>query len=96
MGETAQKITGRLKVVYTRSHSTFTCLGGKRSSGGTRLADASDRTPDRTPGGSTVESTGRTEPEERNLASADRVFIAVTEEQFEALAERVGTEVSVE
>jgi hypothetical protein len=78
--------------------------GSKRSSGGNRPADASERTPDRTPGGtsggstggSTVESTGRTEPEERDLASADRVFIAVTEGQFEALAERVGTEVSVE
>jgi hypothetical protein len=74
---------------------TLICLGGKRSSGGTRPADASDRTPDRTPDRTHGGSTGRTEPEERDLASAGRVFIAVTEGQFEALAERVGAETSV-
>jgi hypothetical protein len=89
----------------------FICLGGNRSSGGkrssggnrsssgTRPADPSDRTPGGTSGGSTGGpsggSTGRTEPEERDLASADRVFIAVTEGQLETLAERVGAETSV-
>ncbi|MCS4194360.1 hypothetical protein GGP50_002586 [Salinibacter ruber] len=83
---------------------TFICLGGKRSSGGNRTsggnrssggsqpADSSDKTLDRTPGGPSGRGSNRTEPEERDLASADRVFIAVTEEQFKTLAERVGAE----
>ncbi|MCS3648288.1 hypothetical protein GGP63_002890 [Salinibacter ruber] len=79
----------------------FICLGGKRSSGGRRSsggsqpADPSDKTPDRTPGGPSGRGSSRTEPEERDLASADRVFIAVTEEQFKTLAERVGAETNV-
>lgn len=39
------------------------------------------------PGG----STNRIRSDEHDLSGVDRVFIAVTEEQFEALAERVGT-----
>ena len=74
---------------------TFICLGGRRSSGGSQPADPSDRTPDRTPGGPSGRGSNRTEPEERDLASADRVFIAVTEEQFKTLAERVGAETNV-
>ncbi|MFB6248261.1 MAG: hypothetical protein ABEL97_06805 [Salinibacter sp.] len=43
------------------------------------------------PGG----STNRIESEEYDRTGVDRVFIAVTEEQFEALADRVGAEVSI-
>jgi hypothetical protein len=44
------------------------------------------------PGG----STNRITSEEHDLTGVDRVFIAVTEEQFEALASRVGAEVSLQ
>jgi hypothetical protein len=44
------------------------------------------------PGG----STNRIKSDEHDLTGVDRIFIAVTEEQFEALAERVGADVSLE
>jgi len=43
------------------------------------------------PGG----STNRIRSDEHDLTGVDRVFIAVTKEQFETLAERVGTEVNL-
>lgn len=43
------------------------------------------------PGG----STNRIKSDDHDLTGVDRVFIAVTKEQFERLAERVGAEVSV-
>jgi hypothetical protein len=43
------------------------------------------------PGG----STNQIRSEEHDQGGVDKVFIAVTEDQFEALAERVGAEVSV-
>ncbi len=44
------------------------------------------------PGG----STNRITSDEHDLTGVDRIFIAVTKEQFEALAERVGAEVNLE
>jgi hypothetical protein len=44
------------------------------------------------PGG----STNRIKSDEHDLTGVDRVFIAVTKEQFEALAERVGADVNIE
>ncbi len=44
------------------------------------------------PGG----STNRIKSDEHDLTGVDRIFIAVTEEQFEALAERVGADVNLE
>jgi hypothetical protein len=44
------------------------------------------------PGG----STNRIKSDEHDLTGVDRVFIAVTEEQFERLASRVGAEVRLE
>ncbi len=43
------------------------------------------------PGG----STNRIRSDEHDLDGVDRVFIAVTKEQFEALAERVGADASI-
>lgn len=44
------------------------------------------------PGG----STNRIKSDEHDLTGVDRVFIAVTKEQFETLADRVGAEVNIE
>lgn len=42
------------------------------------------------------DSTNRIKSEDHERTGVDRVFVAVTEEQFEALADRVGAEVSIQ